>query len=108
MATEQEGDDDIPVLSEYALAALQEFYQEQGTKQECVNTVQEDWVIIISNNNNNNSLLIVTEVWTHVLFDTPSIIIPCIEYHILTYMVFTNGLSLHVTQNSFTLAIYFL
>lgn len=54
MATEQEGDDDIPVLSEYALAALQEFYQEQGTKQECVNTVQEDWVIIISNNNNNN------------------------------------------------------
>ena len=105
MATEQEGDDDIPVLSEYALAALQEFYQEQGTKQECVNTVQEDWVIIISNNNNNR--LIVTEVWTHVLFDTPSIILR-IEYHILTYMVFTNGLSLHVTQNSFTPAIYFL
>ena len=45
MATDQEGDD-IPVLSAYALAALQEFYDEQITKQESVNTVQEDWVHI--------------------------------------------------------------
>ncbi|XP_003386264.1 PREDICTED: protein-lysine N-methyltransferase n6amt2-like [Amphimedon queenslandica] len=42
MATD-EGDEDIPVLSAYALAALQEFYDEQIAKQECVNTVQEDW-----------------------------------------------------------------
>ena len=46
MATD-EGDDDIPVLSAYALAALQEFYDEQITKQECVNTVQEDWVKLL-------------------------------------------------------------
>lgn len=41
-------DEDIPVLSDYALAALEEFYLKQVTKEECEGGhILEDWVSVI-------------------------------------------------------------
>lgn len=42
-------DEDIPGLSDYALAALKEFYLEQVAKEECEGGhIPEDWVSVIS------------------------------------------------------------